>query len=120
MGTETVFPVGNGFKRGQNEEKADLIEGQGHEGKTGPRRPDHDEAEQHPQDPRRQHAQKDGEEGMIMDVLNEEPETIGAGPQIEEMAEGEAAHVRIEEVEGEGEDAEDHEVRDAVDRDQGD
>jgi hypothetical protein len=36
------------------------------------------------------------------------------------MTEGEAAHVPVKEIKGEGEDAENHEVRDAVKGDQGD
>jgi hypothetical protein len=53
-----------------------------------------------------------------LEVFDEKPKNVGPGSQIEEMAKGKTAHISIEEVKGQGENAENHEVRDPVERDQ--
>jgi hypothetical protein len=49
------------------------------------------EANQHPQEPRRQHPEKNSEEGITLEVFDEKAKKRRPGSQIEEMAEGKTA-----------------------------
>jgi len=106
-GRHAVLPPGEPGEGDQDEEMPDLVERQVDERERRARRPDDDGSQQRPDRGGGRDRERDGEERVRRDVLREQRHAVGAGAQEEHVPERKAAHVAVDEVEGEHENAED-------------
>ena len=106
-GRHAVLPSGVPGKGDQHEKMPDLVERQVDERECSPRRPDDDGSQQRPDRGGGHDREQDGEERVRRDVLREQRHAVGAGTKEQHVPERKAAHVAVDEVEGEDENAED-------------